>query len=893
MNPNDRTAPASVGFERLRPLTDGHFFALALALFFFTGHSQSQTETVSLRTISGTVMTDRNQVIPNVSVVAEYASGKKETITDGNGRFELSTPNEPVELKVMGKYVTSEEKSLGASGSFEKVQLRAFYAIPSVQEDLVISATALNPTIDQRNDNVYKSMLFSRDDQIFDTLAAGINTGQHEGGGKSLEIRRFGFNLDHGGVNGGLKVLVDDVQQNQGTQGHGQGYLGALKTLTPELVDDVDILNGPFNAEYGDFSGLGVVHIRLKESLPNPLTVRLQGGSFDAFRGMVAYSPALEQADAFIAYDGSYTDGPFINPGRYKRNNVTGNYTRHLNAKESLGFKLNFGTNDFYSSGQIPLTLVADGQLDRFGFIDPFDGGRVRLGTFGTYYKRDFANGDILKLDGFAGRSLFDLYSNFTFFLTDRIHGDEIQQHDSRLQQGVNVQYPHPYKLLGHTALLTVGSNFHDNQINVGLNHTKERQVLDVTTSAHAHVTNVAEYVQQGIDLLQQKLHFDAGLRLDYFRFDVNDHLDSSHSGIQGASRFQPKANISYTPSARVQLTLYASYGRGISSQDARGIVQRPNAPKVATTDFYQVGTSHSLRKFSLSTDIFLINRSNEQVYIPDDGSFELKGPSRSYGWEAKTSVQIMRRLALNGGFTQVSNAFYLGWPRVYVESAPHSVANSGLTLSEWRGFNGSLRYRHVSGYILDGSDPANPLKHATGLDVLDLGMSKRIRHGMDFNFAIDNLNDKRYWETQNFIVSRLPNEPIDGVARVHGTGISDWLHARPDFPAGREVERAARSRDSPPRPENPELLPGIEDSPMELPAKTSLCSSGCLAFRRRHLVPEHFQIALHAGVSRILVQGPREPAIGCGQVAGHAMSGGVHRAQQWIGFRIGLPRRG
>jgi len=80
-------------------------------------------------------------------------------------------------------------------------------------------------------------------------------------------------------VNGGLKVLVDDVQQNQGTQGHGQGYLGALKSLTPELVDDVDILNGPFSAEYGDFSGLGVVHIRLKESLPNLLTVRVHGGS--------------------------------------------------------------------------------------------------------------------------------------------------------------------------------------------------------------------------------------------------------------------------------------------------------------------------------------------------------------------------------------------------------------------------------------------------------------------------------------------------------------------------------------------------------------------------------------------------------------------------------------
>jgi len=48
--------------------------------------------------------------------------------------------------------------------------------------------------------------------------------------------------------------------------------------------------------------------------------------------------------------------------------------------------------------------------------IDPFDGRRVWLGTFGTYYKRVFANGDI------------DLYSICTFFLNDPVYGDEIEQ---------------------------------------------------------------------------------------------------------------------------------------------------------------------------------------------------------------------------------------------------------------------------------------------------------------------------------------------------------------------------------------------------------------------------------------------------------------------------------
>ena len=88
-----------------------------------------------------------------------------------------------------------------------------------------------------------------------------------------------------------MKILVDNVQQNQGTQGHGQGYLGQLKSLSPELVADVEILNGPFSAQYGDFSGLGVVHIRLKESFADQLTVRTQAGSYNARRSFIAYSP--------------------------------------------------------------------------------------------------------------------------------------------------------------------------------------------------------------------------------------------------------------------------------------------------------------------------------------------------------------------------------------------------------------------------------------------------------------------------------------------------------------------------------------------------------------------------------------------------------------------------
>jgi len=39
----------------------------------------------------------------------------------------------------------------------------------------------------------------------------------------------------------------------------------------------------------------------------------------------------------------------------------------------------------------------------------------------------------------------------------------------------------------------------------------------------------------------------------------------------------------------------------------------------------------------------------------------------------------------------------------------------------------------------------------------------------VDFNFVIDNLNNKRFWETQNYLESRVaPGDPV--VARIHGT---------------------------------------------------------------------------------------------------------------------------
>ena len=137
------------------------------------------------------------------------------------------------------------------------------------------------------------------------------------------------------------------MQQNQGTQGHGQGYLGSLKSLSPELIQEVTIVNGPFSPEYGDFSGLGVVHIRQRESLPDTFLARLEGGRYNTGRGFFGWSPNAQKVDSYLAYEGTYTDGPFVNPSRYRRDNINANYSRALKNGQKLGFRMALARNNF------------------------------------------------------------------------------------------------------------------------------------------------------------------------------------------------------------------------------------------------------------------------------------------------------------------------------------------------------------------------------------------------------------------------------------------------------------------------------------------------------------------------------------------------------------------
>ena len=148
------------------------------------------------RTVSGYILTQQNERLPGVAVIVRGSFWAMRTISDREGYFHLEVPVSSITIRLEGKNIQPIEKPIGPSERSEDLEFKVNVVIAPIQESVVIQDTTLNPTIDQRNDTIYQNTLFERDDQLVESLNAGINAGQHEGGGKSLEIRRFGYNLD-------------------------------------------------------------------------------------------------------------------------------------------------------------------------------------------------------------------------------------------------------------------------------------------------------------------------------------------------------------------------------------------------------------------------------------------------------------------------------------------------------------------------------------------------------------------------------------------------------------------------------------------------------------------------------------------------------------------------
>ena len=260
----------------------------------------------------------------------------------------------------------------------------------------------------------------------------------------------------------------------------------------------------------------------------------------------------MDNADSFLSWEHAYTDGPFKNPLHYVRDNFTGNYTFKIDSTTVAWLQVQRRAQRFRFLGPDSAGPGASGALDRFGYMDPSDGGKVRNGTGSVYYKKNLSANDTLRVDGYVTRSLFDLFSDFTFYLKIRSRRWDSaarfapagRREFAICSRGQGVRASRAVHGRGQS-WPTTGSTWTCFMTRIARSSRRCRD--KPWTEDNVHITNPAVYAQQGVDF--PHLHVDAGLRFDEFRFNLTDRLVAANSGLTYAGGAEPKVNIVYTPS--------------------------------------------------------------------------------------------------------------------------------------------------------------------------------------------------------------------------------------------------------------------------------------------------------------------------------------------------------
>lgn len=200
----------------------------------------------------------------------------------------------------------------------------------------------------------------------------GLVVAQHQGGGKATQWLIRGFDADHGTD---IAVFVDGLPVNLVTHAHGQGYAD-LNFLIPETVERFQLYKGPYFAELGDFDTAGAINFVTKEETKENLALA-EGGYFDLQRYVFLASPKIaENVKTLTSGQLRTFNGPFENPEHFHQYNGFAKVTYEPSPDVKLSTSATVYQAGWHGSGQVPRREVLAGTLDRFGSIDPTEGGR-------------------------------------------------------------------------------------------------------------------------------------------------------------------------------------------------------------------------------------------------------------------------------------------------------------------------------------------------------------------------------------------------------------------------------------------------------------------------------------------------------------------------------------
>jgi outer membrane receptor protein involved in Fe transport len=566
----------------------------------------------------------------------------------------------------------------------------------------------------------------------------GLVVTVHSGEGKANQFLMRGFNLDHGTD---LATFVDDMPVNEVTHAHGQGYTD-LNFLIPEMMGAIDYTKGPFNAATGDFGVAGSDRIRLVRDLPTMISG--SGDTFGNERLVTGGTAHFQNGDKLLgAFETDHADGPWRYPDNFR---AIKTMARYLHGTATNGFDLTgmYYRGQWRATNDQPLEAIQKGLIDRFGSLNPTDGGFSERYSLSGHYQRGDER-EKWQASFYATHDRLTLWNDFTHYLVDQVNGDQFQQDETRTKVGGTLSYTRQDTLFDHIPSQTIfGIDGRYDTVFIDRRHTHQRVVLaacpDSPYGGGLYVCN-ADSVQEGrvAGYVQNTTHWlpwmrtVVGLREEYYQgSDLS--LVTGASGHVGQALFQPKGSLIFGPWNKTEL--YLSAGRGFHSNDLRGVVGTFSGDRFAAGSVQtplmtkafseEVGIrSTPLRHLNTQLSFWRIDFDSELIYDPDEGVNEAGPPSRRQGVEFSAQYNPLPWLELNTDIAytharyRTNNPGYYGIDGLYIANAPDIIWSFGVLVDTKGPWFGGVQLRWLGGYpLLEDNNLRSTGYHEVNLDV-------------------------------------------------------------------------------------------------------------------------------------------------------------------------------
>jgi len=518
----------------------------------------------------------------------------------------------------------------------------------------------------------------------------GMVAVQHSGSGKANQYFLRGFNLDHGTD---YSVFVDGMPMNLRSHGHGQGYLD-VNGLIPETVERIDYRKGPYRADLGDFSMAGASFIHTIDRLDDNF-VSFESGQYGWNR--MAGGMSQDTARGTLTFVGEYkqNDGPWE---KDEDLNHVSLWSKYLTDTDFGQLMVTFSgyQADWDPTEQVPERAFGSTACpDEYCSLDPTAEGETSRWIVTTKVTGDDWSGTL-----FAQHYDWTMSSNPTYDY-------QINQFDKRWTIGGKGEKTLIEEM---NYQVIAGANFrYDDASRVGVEHTDRGQFVDPISENEIQEGSYGAFAE-ATWYATDTLRVIGGVRADYYNFDVTAFNANSSEGSAHDSRVSPKVALAWQ--ALDDVELYANWGRGFHSNDARGIVNtNAPVPGLSPGTGYEVGGRLAVGDFKFTSSYWWLDQDSELIFVGDSNSVEPKGGSEREGFELTMFWQPLYWLGVDAVYTE-SEARYVNNPDgIYVEQAVEESAQVGISASkdDW---DLALRARYLGPYALtaDNSQRADAL---------------------------------------------------------------------------------------------------------------------------------------------------------------------------------------